>query len=44
VIAVIFGVGGAAVDATEITAIRDGDAQVGNLAPEFVMQVHGVQK
>jgi hypothetical protein len=44
VIAVIFRVGGAAVHATEIAAIRNGDAEVGDLAAEFVMQGHGVQK
>jgi hypothetical protein len=44
VIAVVLGVGGAAVHATKITAIGDGDAQVGDLAPKFVVQGHGVQK
>src|SRR6266436_4111972 len=42
VVAVVFGVGGAAVDATEIAAVRDGDAQVGDLAAEFVVKArHG---
>jgi hypothetical protein len=42
VIAVIFGIGGTAVDAAEITAVRDGDAQVGDLAPEFVVKGHRI--
>jgi hypothetical protein len=40
VVAVIFGVGGAAVNAAEIAAVRDGDAQVGDLATEFVVKGH----
>jgi len=41
VVAVIFRVGGAAIDAAEIAAVRDGDAQVGDLPTEFVMKGHG---
>src|SRR6266850_787421 len=41
VIAVVFRVGGAAVDAAKIAAVRDGDAQVGDLAAEFVEKGHG---
>src|SRR5260370_39188935 len=40
VIAVVFRVGGAAVDATEIATVRDGDAQIGNLTAEFVVKGH----
>ena len=39
-IAIIFRVGGAAVHATEIAAIRDRDAQVGDLPSEFVVKRH----
>src|SRR2546427_9215406 len=41
VIAVIFRVSGAAVDAAEIATVRDGDAQVGDLAAKFVVKCHG---
>src|SRR6266850_460319 len=41
VVAIVFRVGGAAVDAAEVAAIRDGDAQVGDLPAEFVVQGHG---
>jgi ribonuclease D len=40
-IAVVFGIGGAAVDAAEVTTIRNRDAQVGDVAAEFVVQDHG---
>jgi len=40
VVAIVFGIGGAAVDAAEVTAIGDGDAQVGDLASEFVVKSH----
>ena len=40
-IAVIFRVSGAAVDAAEVATVRDGDAQVGDLAAEFVVKCHG---
>src|SRR5207245_952437 len=40
-IAVVFRVGRAAVDAPEVAAIRDGDAQVSDLAAEFVVKGHG---
>ena len=40
-IAVVFGIGGAAVDAAEIATIGDGDAKVGDLAAEFVVKDHG---
>jgi ribonuclease D len=42
VITVVFRVGRAAVDAPEVAAIRDGDAQVGDLAAEFVVKDHGL--
>src|SRR5216683_846523 len=41
VFAVVFRVSGAAVNAAEIAAVRDGDAQVGDLAAEFVVKGHG---
>jgi len=41
VIAVVFRVGGAAVYTAEIAAVRDGDAQVRDLAAEFVVKSHG---
>src|SRR2546427_5159024 len=41
VIAVVFRVGGPAVDTTEVATVRDGDAQVGDLAAEFVAKCHG---
>src|SRR6266852_505894 len=41
VVAIVFRVGGAAIDAAEVTAIRDGNAQVGNLPAEFVVKGHG---
>src|SRR6266849_2568258 len=40
VIAVIFGIGRAAIDAAEIAAVRDGDAQVGDLTAEFIVKGH----
>src|SRR5207244_13469449 len=40
VVAVGFGIGRAAVDTAEVAAVRDGDAQVGDLAAEFVMKDH----
>ncbi len=40
VLAVIFGVGGAAIDAAEVAAIGDRDAQVGDLASELVVKRH----
>src|SRR6266849_9396473 len=40
VIAIIFRVGGAAIHAPEIAAIRDGDAKVGYLAAEFIVKGH----
>jgi len=40
VIAVVFRVGGAAVHATEIAPIRDGDAEIGDLTAEFVVKGH----
>src|SRR5882724_4062932 len=42
VVAIVFRVGGAAVDAAEIAAVRDGDAQVGDLPAEFVVKGHGL--
>ena len=39
-LAIIFRVGGAAVHATEIAAIGDRDAQVGDLPAEFVVKRH----
>ena len=39
-VAIIFRIGGAAVDAAEIAAIRDRDAQVGDLPAEFVVKGH----
>src|SRR5260370_12843788 len=41
VIAVVFRVSRAAVDTAKIAAVRDGDAQVGDLAAEFVVKGHG---
>src|SRR5215472_7102038 len=41
VVAIVFRVGGAAVDAAKITAIRDRNAQVGDLAAETVVKGHG---
>ena len=41
VIAIVFRVGRAAINAPEVAAIRDGDAQVGDLAAEFVVKGHG---
>src|SRR5580704_7252831 len=37
-VAIVLRIGGAAIDAAEIATIRDGDAQVGDLAAEFVVQ------
>ena len=37
---VIVGIGGAAVDAAEIAAVSDRDAEVGDLAAEFVVEGH----
>src|SRR6266849_500142 len=42
VVAIVLRGGGAAVDAAEITAVRDGDAQVGDLPAEFVVKSHGL--
>src|SRR6266581_2979698 len=42
VIAVVFRVGGAAVNAAEVATVRDGNAQVGDLAAEFVVKGHGL--
>src|SRR6266481_2277256 len=42
VIAIIFRIGRAAIDAAEIAAVGHRDAQVGNLAPEFVVQEHQI--
>src|SRR5580658_1747606 len=39
-VAVILGVGRATVHAAEIAAVRDRDAQVGDLPPEFVEKSH----
>ena len=44
VVTVVFGVGGAAVDATEIATVGDRDAQVGDLAAEFVVEGHGLSR
>src|SRR5438552_8029897 len=40
-IAVVFGIGGAAVDAADIATVGDGDAKVGDLPAEFVVKDHG---
>lgn len=40
VVAIVFRVGRAAVNAAKIAAIRDGDAQVGDLPAEFVVKDH----
>src|SRR5579859_2153806 len=40
-VAVILGIGGAAVHAAEVAAVRDRDAQVGDLPTEFVVKGHG---
>src|SRR5260221_6215565 len=40
VLAVIFGVGGAAIDAAEVAAVGDRDAEVGDLASELVVKRH----
>ena len=40
---VLFRVGGAAIDAAEIAAVRDRDAQVGDLAAEFVSEWHDIR-
>src|SRR6267154_1021554 len=42
VIAIIFRIGRAAIHAAEIAAVGHRDAQVGNLAPEFVVQEHQI--
>ena len=39
-LAIIFRVGGAAVDAAEITPVGDGDTQISNLSAEFVVKRH----
>src|SRR6266849_5967121 len=41
VVAVVFRVGGAAVDAAEIATVGDRNAKVGDLAAEFVVEGHG---
>jgi hypothetical protein len=41
VVAIVFRVGGAAVDTAKIAAVRDRDAQVGDLPVEFVVKGHG---
>src|SRR5216684_1437424 len=41
VVAVVFRVGGAAVDAAEIATVGDRNAKVGDLAAEFVVKGHG---
>jgi hypothetical protein len=43
VVAIVFRVGRAAVDATEIAAVRNRNAQVGDLPAEFVMKGHGLR-
>jgi hypothetical protein len=40
VIAIVFRVGGTAIDATEIAAVGDRDAEVGDLAAETVVKGH----
>src|SRR5439155_2933198 len=40
VIAIVFRVSRTAVDTAEVAAVRDGDAQVGDLAAEFVVKDH----
>ena len=42
VIAVVFRIGGTAVDAAKIAAVGDRDAQVGDLAAEFVVERHSL--
>src|SRR5580704_15100766 len=42
VISIIFRVSGAAIDAAKIAAVGDGDAEVGDLAAEFVVKGHGL--
>jgi hypothetical protein len=37
---VIFRIGRTAINATEITPVRDGNSQIGNLSAEFVLQSH----
>ncbi len=41
VVAVIFRIGGTAIDAAEIAAVRDRNAQVSDLPAEFVVKGHG---
>src|SRR5208282_4191746 len=40
VLAVVFGIGGTAIDAPEIATVGNRDAQVGNLPSEFVEETH----
>jgi len=40
VVAIVLGVGGAAIDAAEVTTVSDRDAQVGDLAAETVVKGH----
>jgi len=40
VIAIIFGISGAAINTAEIAAIGDGDAQIRDLAAEFIVERH----
>jgi hypothetical protein len=41
VVAVIFGVCGTAIDTAKVAAVGNRDAEIGDLAPEFVVKGHG---
>jgi len=40
VVAIVLRIGGSTVDAAEVAAVRNGDAEVGDLAAEFVVKGH----